>query len=231
MSTPIPTTINLATIKQSLNGDESLAKTITASFMQELPDLQSAIEQAWLTITASLPDDRPPELTHIKPLERKIHKLKGASEYVYLSELTTCCKALGIPLRHHLDQNTPLTMEIWLEVKQQYQSLQAMLQQLLLSHFLDQWDQCYQEKVTAIPLFQPDVTQHWQVSQQQQFARLFYHVRGHFYKFLWLLGNESPNCQEKEKIIDNIREEFGQNGLSMDCLMKGCSTNLHVQWG
>jgi len=49
-------------------------------------------------------------------------------------------------------------------------------------------------------------------------VHLFYHARGHFYKFLWLLGNVAPDKDAKAQVLENIDEEFGGDGLSHEHL-------------
>ncbi len=89
---------------------------------------------------------------------------------------------------------------------------------LTLAAFMQQWEADYAKTVRALPLFTPTVTKDWTIATRRQFVRLFYHIRGHFFKFLWALGNEAPNEAAKEKVLDNIREEFGGAGYSHEAL-------------
>lgn len=86
------------------------------------------------------------------------------------------------------------------------------------NEFLTLWKQNYQEQISAIDIFNPDLTAHWSLKQKQLFVSAFYHARGHFNQFLWLLGNEAPDKLSKEIILHNIREEFGDHRLSHENL-------------
>ena len=97
-----------------------------------------------------------------------------------------------------------------------------------LAYFLSQWDQVYRTRIEKIALFKPSYTATWSLTKKQQFCRLFYHVRGHFYRFLWLLGNTAPTKAAKSKIIENIQEEFGGNGLSHESLYELFARALYV---
>lgn len=86
-----------------------------------------------------------------------------------------------------------------------------------LQAFLTEWQEEYQKKASSIPLFQIDVTKKWTLGQKQYFVRLFYHARGHFVNFLWLLANcfeWSPNAYAYRKVIlSNIADELGMKGM------------------
>lgn len=84
--------------------------------------------------------------------------------------------------------------------------------------YLQKWDENYKSNIKKIKLFNQEATAKWTTSQKEYFVKLFYHVRGHFYKFLWLLGNHAPNADLKSLIIDNIKEEFGNDKLSHEQL-------------
>ncbi len=83
-----------------------------------------------------------------------------------------------------------------------------------LATYMQKWEEDYARVVRALPLFNPTITKDWTIATRRQFVRLFYHIRGHFFKFLWELGNEAPSEAAKEKVLDNIREEFGGAGYS-----------------
>ena len=84
--------------------------------------------------------------------------------------------------------------------------------------FIKTWQKEYETQLKQIPLFDTEKTAQWTSQQKKCFARTFYHARGHFYKFLWLLGNKAPNAQFKSIILDNIKEEFAENGTSHEKL-------------
>jgi len=83
-----------------------------------------------------------------------------------------------------------------------------------LQLFLENWDSNYKKEISKIDIFNTNVTKNFSANQKEFFARTFYHIRGHFYKFLWLLGNQAPNDKAKQQIIYNIEEEFGGNNPS-----------------
>lgn len=87
-----------------------------------------------------------------------------------------------------------------------------------LLDYLQQWDHAYQQRAQQIPLFDLDRTANWSTEQRHRFVKLFYHARGHFYRFLWLLGNEAPNKKFKDLILANIAEEFGERARSHEQL-------------
>jgi Iron-containing redox enzyme len=75
----------------------------------------------------------------------------------------------------------------------------------------------YQNKVKNLQLFQPEFAQNLTLEQKQKLILTFYHIRGHFYKFLWFMGSTAPNKEYKKVIMGNITEEFG-------------SVKSHEQW-
>lgn len=84
-----------------------------------------------------------------------------------------------------------------------------------LDDYLNQFDKEQTEAYRRIPLFKSPVLTR---DQQQYFAKVFYHLRGHFRDFLWLMGNFAPDERSKRVILDNIQEEFGGNGKSHEAL-------------
>ncbi len=76
-----------------------------------------------------------------------------------------------------------------------------------LSQFLNEWIQNYQSAHNQIKLFRPAEFP-LNLNQQRFFARTFYHARGHFNDFLWLVANETTN-KRKEVILSNMKEELG----------------------
>lgn len=87
-----------------------------------------------------------------------------------------------------------------------------------LSGFLKAWDYAYKNELQKIDLFNSTLTQKWSMTQKHQFAKVFYHIRGHFHDFLWYLGSHAPNAKEKNLILENIAEEFGGNSVSHEQL-------------
>lgn len=81
-------------------------------------------------------------------------------------------------------------------------------------NFLHQWDEEYSAAITKIDLFNSLLTSQWKNSQKIYFAKLFYHIRGHFHDFLWLLGNHASDKKTKDIILANIAEEFNSSARS-----------------
>lgn len=83
-----------------------------------------------------------------------------------------------------------------------------------LKTFLISWDEKYLQKIVTIDIFNTFKTSNLTDKQKEYLVRAFYHIRGHFHKFLWYLGNHAPDKKTKDKILYNIEEEFGGNTLS-----------------
>jgi pyrroloquinoline quinone (PQQ) biosynthesis protein C len=87
-----------------------------------------------------------------------------------------------------------------------------------LSEFVTHWNLLYREQLQDIPLFNTALTSKWPLATKQQFVKIFYHLRGHFDKFLWLMGNFAPDFETKQIILKNIAEEFGETRRSHEQL-------------
>lgn len=87
-----------------------------------------------------------------------------------------------------------------------------------LEDFLIAMDNSYKEALTNIDMFNVSKTVFWNEQQKRIFANLFYHARGHFYKFLWCLGSRSSELTTKNKVLENIKEEFGEEKKSHEQL-------------
>src|ERR1700722_4217338 len=79
-----------------------------------------------------------------------------------------------------------------------------------LEDFLVLMDKSYKEALSKIDMFDINKTVLWNREQKQAFVKLFYHARGHFYKFLWCVGSRSKIKATKDKVLENIQEEFGE---------------------
>jgi hypothetical protein len=97
-----------------------------------------------------------------------------------------------------------------------------------LSDYLDWGDNNYKNSIKKIPLFNPRKTVKWSSAQREYFVKTFYHVRGHFHCFLWFMGNIAPDKKSKHMIVQNIMEEFGENGLSHERLYYEFGKSLSV---
>ena len=87
-----------------------------------------------------------------------------------------------------------------------------------LEKFLKEWDKNTKEEHKKIKLFNTKLTSKWSTIQRQYFVKIFYHARGHFLDFLWLMGNTAPDMNNKKIILNNITEEFGGTGKSHERL-------------
>lgn len=97
-----------------------------------------------------------------------------------------------------------------------------------LPRFLKHWDETYLAAVSPLSLFDPTHTAAWTLEKQRGFCQRFYHIRGHFYQFLWLLGNTAPNQKAKAQILDNIAEEFGGDHPSHETLYAQFAQSLGI---
>lgn len=86
----------------------------------------------------------------------------------------------------------------------------------------------YKEKIKQNPLFDPNKTKLWTDKQKQYFCKVFYHLRGHFHDFLWLMGNFAPSLDAKNIFLKNIGEEFGENRHSHEQLYFDFANALQV---
>lgn len=84
--------------------------------------------------------------------------------------------------------------------------------------FIKQWDKKYSDKISKIDIFDTAKTANLTQNQKEYLVRALYHIRGHFHKFLWYMGNHAPHKKAKEKILYNIEEEFGNDHLSHEQL-------------
>ncbi|MEM1312445.1 MAG: iron-containing redox enzyme family protein [Patescibacteria group bacterium] len=84
----------------------------------------------------------------------------------------------------------------------------------------------YELKIKNIRLFHKDST--LSLAQAKKFVLAFYHARGHFYKFLWILGCFALNNNYKEVVVNNLEEEFGGRASSHEQLYLDFSKNFGV---
>ncbi|MCP4474747.1 MAG: iron-containing redox enzyme family protein [Gammaproteobacteria bacterium] len=166
------------------------------------------------------------------------HQLKGMVAYLAAPLLMTHCQYFHDRLkRYTVETETKTNLN---EIDQAYQQLLTYLKQAIeefhtllqdsLKNFVATWKQQYQLAMQSIALFDAPHTQHWSKPQQQKFCYEFYHIRGHFYKLLWLLGNTAPNSkQEKALILDNYQEEFGGSHDSHESLYRFFAQFLGIE--
>lgn len=87
-----------------------------------------------------------------------------------------------------------------------------------LQDFLIFVDENYKNEITRISMFDSEKHSAWNNEQKNIFIKLFYHARGHFYKFLWCIGSRTNNGMIKNKVLENIQEEFGEEKKSHEKL-------------
>jgi pyrroloquinoline quinone (PQQ) biosynthesis protein C len=84
-----------------------------------------------------------------------------------------------------------------------------LLKQNSLEEFVGNIDLIYTRKLKKIALFDTQKTKLLSPDQKKIFCKVFYHIRGHFHDFLWIMGNFLPNEELKQIVLSNIAEEFG----------------------
>jgi Iron-containing redox enzyme len=99
-----------------------------------------------------------------------------------------------------------------------------------LNNYITEWKKEYQHKVETIQLFQPDQT--FSKLQIEKFVTCFFHLRGHFYKFLWVLGTSSVVDSDSKKIVlANYAGELGIKSKSHDRLYQDFANSLGIDLG
>lgn len=78
-----------------------------------------------------------------------------------------------------------------------------------LQDFLNEWDLQYASTARTIPLFDQSSPIVWTARRKKLFARLFYHSRGHFDRFLWIMASLAPSADYRSVVIRNITDELG----------------------
>ncbi len=78
----------------------------------------------------------------------------------------------------------------------------------MVKDFLITWEADYKRKAGTIGIFTDDAKT-LSKKQQQLFVKLFYHARGHFDRFLWILASLAPNPEYRSIALQNIADELG----------------------
>jgi len=84
-----------------------------------------------------------------------------------------------------------------------------LIKQNSLEDFVENLDLMYIMRLKRIALFDTQKASLLSLDQKQLFCKVFYHLRGHFHDFLWIMGNFLPNEELKQIVLSNISEEFG----------------------
>lgn len=74
--------------------------------------------------------------------------------------------------------------------------------------FLKKWEEEYKKKASEIILF-TDAAKTLTTEQKKCFVHLFYHARGHFKDFIWLVASSAPSADYRKVLLDNIADEMG----------------------
>ena len=80
-----------------------------------------------------------------------------------------------------------------------------------LNEFISEWEQKYRSEIDQVAVFDPEQTSNWSMEKKRYFAKIFYHIRGHFHDFLWFMGSHAPDAHTKQIVLNNIAEEFSKN--------------------
>jgi hypothetical protein len=103
-----------------------------------------------------------------------------------------------------------------------------------LMSFIADKDNEYMLKVDELALFQESEAKKLKTLAKQRLVAIFFHIRGHFYEFLWYMLCFAPNKEAKDIILANIAEESGGDRLSheqlFDCFARQFSVDLNVEW-
>lgn len=98
----------------------------------------------------------------------------------------------------------------------------------ILSEYVKEWEMNYLNKIRDISMFNVDLTKNLTHEKKQEFARIFYHARGHFQDFVWYIGNHAADGITKEIIIKNIEEELNFSARSHEQLYLDFANSLGV---
>jgi Iron-containing redox enzyme len=82
------------------------------------------------------------------------------------------------------------------------------LEQKFMEPYLKEWEESYKKRAGKIALF-TDASKNLDEGQKIKFIRLFYHARGHFYRFLWIMASYAPSMKYRSIILQNITDELG----------------------
>jgi len=87
-----------------------------------------------------------------------------------------------------------------------------------LSEFVAEWRRRYVSTAGNLALFSSEKVARLTVTQREFLARSLYHVRGHFYPFLWFSASLAPSLKYKAVVLDNFKDEFGMTAPSHEQL-------------
>jgi hypothetical protein len=92
-----------------------------------------------------------------------------------------------------------------------------------LENFIETQTQNYLHKLQQIQLFLPSTQLNH--NQIDKFCKIFYHIRGHFSQFLFLIGSFASDNRYKQVVLNNLQEEFSDDLDSHEVLyIKFCES-------
>ena len=77
-----------------------------------------------------------------------------------------------------------------------------------MESYLKEWEEDYKKRVREITLF-TDESKNLSQDQKVKLIRLFYHARGHFSRFLWIMASYAPSMKYRAIVLRNITDELG----------------------
>jgi hypothetical protein len=95
-----------------------------------------------------------------------------------------------------------------------------------LYSFISELETQYKQDLATVELFKPATK--LTLEQQQKFAKVFYHIRGHFDRFLFILGAFAPSKKYKDVVLQNLKGEFSEDLESHEQLYINFCNSLGV---
>ncbi len=102
------------------------------------------------------------------------------------------------------------------------------MNQQALNDFVAAWRAAYTSAARALPLFNASAVAPLAPTKREFLARALYHVRGHFYPFLWFSASIAPTYDYKGIVLDNFKDEFGMMAPSHEQLYAKFAEELGV---
>lgn len=105
---------------------------------------------------------------------------------------------------------------------------ESMVNAEKLNYFINNWEGDYTNQIAKIPMFNFELAKTCTTKVKQDFARVFYHARGHFQDFIWYIGNHANDAETKKIILKNIAEELNFSARSHEQLYLDFAQSLNV---
>jgi hypothetical protein len=78
-----------------------------------------------------------------------------------------------------------------------------------MKEYIKNWQKNYKESLEDIELFKFGAGLEMNSRQKRLFVKLFYHARGHFSDFLWIVANNTASYRVRLLVLENIKDELG----------------------